>query len=543
MGSSDQQDEGDTLGKTLGQGWDPALATSPEIVDRLTLTIVCHPDGRRIGDVFHAPAPGPGDEILVSRAEPVFSPRRRSGEPLPISNPYVSKSQKLRVRWGADGKVSLVPPEGRRVGVNGAPLNEIRALSLDSVRDGVVIEFSAGVVLLLHLSEALGVVPDSHGLVGESDGVQRVRQLIGRVARYPLPVLIRGESGTGKELVANALHAASKVSEGPFVPVNMANLGSGTAVSELFGHVRGAFSGATKDHPGYFGSAAGGTLFLDEIGDTPTDVQPMLLRVLEGGDYQPVGASASRQARTRILAATDARLEEAIKEGRFRAQIFHRLVQYEIDILPLRARRDDVGRLLVHFLREELEEMGKGSCLDRPDAEASWLPGSVVARLVSCEWSGNVRQLRNVAKQLAIHNQGRDQARLTDGIERLLSEGSQREAQTAAPDVVREASPPPAHVPDPRRRPSTIGRDELRRILRSNRWKIEVTAKQLGMSKTTLYKLMKKYEIPMAGDKTAAEITAALAQTGGDVDAAAFDVLEVSDRGLLNQMKKLGIEG
>lgn len=187
--------------------------------------------------------------------------------------------------------------------------------------------------------------------------------------------------------------------------------------------------------------------------------------------------------------------------------------------------------------------MGKGSCLDQPDAEASWLSGSVVARLVSCEWSGNVRQLRNVAKQLAIHNQGRDQARLTDGIERLLSEGAQSEGQATKTAIADEASPPPAHVPDPRRRPSTMGRDELRRILASNRWETGVTSTQLGMSKTTLYKLMKQHEIPMAGDKTAAEITAALAQTDGDVDAAAVGVLEVSPRGLKIQMSKLGIEG
>src|SRR5262249_8032126 len=179
-----------------------------------------------------------------------------------------------------------------------------------------------------------------------------------------------------------------------FAAINRAALPSSTAASELFGHSRGAFTGATHDHDGMFVRAHGGTLFLDEVGETPYDIQPALLRVLETGEVTPLGSSKSQMVDVRLGAATDADLELQISESGLREALFHRLAGYQLLVPPLRERRDDIGRLLLQFLRDELDSTGDlKRLLDQTDAP--WLPASLVARLVRYSWPGNVRQLRN----------------------------------------------------------------------------------------------------------------------------------------------------
>ena len=270
---------------------------------------------------------------------------------------------------------------------------------------------------------------DRFGLIGDSAAVAQVRADIRRVADLEVAVLLRGETGTGKELVARAIHRSSARRSRPYLAVNMGAIPPALAAAELFGAARGAFTGADQRRAGYFSQAHGGTLFLDEIGETPAEVQALLLRALETGEVQPLGAEAPRRVDVRVLAATDADLEASIAAGRFRAPLLHRLNGYEIRLPALRERREDFGQLFFAFLRQELEAMGEGERLEDPGPRGTpWLPAPVVARLAAADWPGNVRQLRNVARQIAIGNRGAAEAVLPPAVlgtlERQLEKGS-----------------------------------------------------------------------------------------------------------------------
>ena len=222
----------------------------------------------------------------------------------------------------------------------------------------------------------------AHDLIGPSPAMARIRQQIQRFGPTVLPVLILGESGTGKELVARGLHDSSG-RRGPLVAVNCGALPRDLIESELFGHERGAFTGAQRRHLGCFGEANGGTLFLDEIGELPIELQPRLLRALESRSIRPVGATREQPVDVRIVAATHRDLEQAVQQGRFRADLFYRLCGLEIDLPPLRQRPEDIPALVRHFLAGE---RGEGSTCTMADAE--------LARLQQYTWPGNVRQLR-----------------------------------------------------------------------------------------------------------------------------------------------------
>jgi two-component system nitrogen regulation response regulator GlnG len=320
------------------------------------------------------------------------------------------------------------------------------------------------------------------------------------------------------------------------------------ASSELFGTVRGAYTGAVRDQPGYFQRADGGTLFLDEIGEAPPEVQVMLLRVLETAEVQRVGGTAVQKVDVRLITATDANLESAIEEGKFRAPLLHRLSGYEILIPPLRERRDDFGRLLLHFLRQELKAVGEehrlglsAGAADTAGAAVPWLPASLVARLARHDWPGNVRQLRNAVRQIVIDSRGLDRVQIGPQIERLL-----READQPPPRPMAAAAPPPS----PRRKapagsyrtPSEVTVEEILAALRENHWELKAAAAQLGISRPSLYVLIDKLpDVRKAADLTREEIAAAREACGGHLDAAA-ERLEVSRRGLLQRMKQLGME-
>jgi two-component system, NtrC family, nitrogen regulation response regulator GlnG len=355
-------------------------------------------------------------------------------------------------------------------------------------------------------------------------------------------VLLRGETGTGKELVARAIHHASRRRSGPFLSVNMGAVPASLAASELFGSTRGAFTGSVRDQAGFFQRAHDGTLFLDEVGEAPPEVQVMLLRVLETGEVQRVGAAEPQRTDVRLLAATDADLENAIAEGRFRAPLLHRLSGYEIVIPPLRERRDDFGRLLFHFLRQELEAIGEERRLDEQDEDGRpWMPASVVARLAQHSWPGNVRQLLNVARQIVIASRSSEVVEIGPQIEKLLREAaSARSAESAAA---------PEPLPTRRRAeaqeyrsPSAVSEAEVIEALRATRWEVKPAAERLGISRPSLYVLMEKFpSIRTAVDLSRAEILEGRTVCGSDLDALA-DHLEVSKKGLLQRMKQLGIE-
>ena len=236
-------------------------------------------------------------------------------------------------------------------------------------------------------------------IIGAAPAMQEVFRAIGRLARSQITVLINGESGTGKELVAKALHRHSPRAKKPFIALNMAAIPKDLMESELFGHEKGAFTGAASRRSGRFEQANGGTLFLDEIGDMPAELQTRLLRVLADGEFYPVGGHASIKVDVRIIAATHQNLEYLVSQGRFREDLFHRLNVIRIHIPPLRERKQDVPLLLRHFLNQAALELNAEIKVLKPEAEAF---------LSSLDWPGNVRQLENCCRWLTVMASGRE---------------------------------------------------------------------------------------------------------------------------------------
>lgn len=236
-------------------------------------------------------------------------------------------------------------------------------------------------------------------IIGEAPAMQDVYRIIGRLSLSSISVLINGESGTGKELVAHALHRHSPRAGGKFIALNMAAIPKDLIESELFGHEKGAFTGANQVRQGRFEQADGGTLFLDEIGDMPLEVQTRLLRVLADGQFYRVGGYASVKVDVRIIAATHQNLEQLVKEHKFREDLFHRLNVIRIHLPPLRERREDIPRLARHFLLMTAQELGVEAKVLHPDTEKA---------LSQMAWSGNVRQLENTCRWLTVMAAGKE---------------------------------------------------------------------------------------------------------------------------------------
>jgi two-component system response regulator HydG len=231
-------------------------------------------------------------------------------------------------------------------------------------------------------------------MVGRSASMRALYELVEQVAHSSAPVLLRGESGSGKELVARALHSEGPRAAEPFVAVNCTALPHALLESELFGHVKGAFTGATTPRRGLFVEADKGTLFLDEIGDMPAELQAKLLRVLEDGEVRAVGADASRTVEVRIIAATHQDLETRVREGRFRADLFYRLNVVTLRIPSLRERREDIPLLVEHFIDRARAR--------NPRSRVTGFSAEVVSALGTMPWPGNVRELENLIERLVV---------------------------------------------------------------------------------------------------------------------------------------------
>jgi len=235
-------------------------------------------------------------------------------------------------------------------------------------------------------------------IIGEAPAMQEVFRAIGRLSRSSISVLINGQSGTGKELVAQALHKHSPRSEQPFIALNMAAIPKDLIESELFGHEKGAFTGAANLRKGRFEQADGGTLFLDEIGDMPLDVQTRLLRVLADGQFYRVGGHQGVNVDVRIIAATHQNLEQLVAEGKFREDLFHRLNVIRIHIPALKDRKQDIPKLAQHFLQQAAKEL---------NVEAKSLASDTEKYLAQLDWPGNVRQLENTCRWLTVMASGK----------------------------------------------------------------------------------------------------------------------------------------
>ncbi|WP_208734520.1 sigma-54-dependent transcriptional regulator, partial [Corallococcus praedator] len=304
-------------------------------------------------------------------------------------------------------------------------------------------------------------------LVGESRAMLPVRRLIERVAPSAAPVLVTGEHGTGKEVVARLLHAASPRADRPFVAVNSGGLSEGVFESELFGHVKGAFTDAKTDRIGCFELADGGTLFLDEIGNMPLAQQAKLLRVLQTGELHPVGSSRTRKVDVRVVSATNVDLGRAVIEGRFREDLLYRLNTVEVQLPPLRERREDIPLLAAHFLAAQGQRYGRPGIHLAPDA---------LEALMAYPWPGNVRELEHAVERSLLMATG-DRVAAEDLLLKRAgpnSGGSARLEEMTLEEVERYL---------------------IERALGRQDGNVSEAAKALGLSRSALYRRLQYYGI------------------------------------------------
>lgn len=282
---------------------------------------------------------------------------------------------------------------------NGAEDYLVKPFSLDEIRIIInrVMEKRGILIDNALLREQLKEKYSFDNIVGNSEPMIEVYKMINKVKDTKATVLVNGETGTGKELIARALHYNGTRREKPFIPVNCCALTDSLLESQLFGYAKGAFTGALKDTPGLFELAEGGTIFLDEIGDTGASFQQALLRVLEGGEIQPVGSAERKKVDVRVVAATNKDLETAVKEGKFREDLFYRLNVITIPIPPLRERKDDILPLALYFMNKYSKENSKA--VNEITAEARSI-------LESYQWPGNVRELENTISKAVIFESG-----------------------------------------------------------------------------------------------------------------------------------------
>ena len=321
---------------------------------------------------------------------------------------------------------------------------------------------------LHYLRRVVTEVATGTRLVGHSPAMESIRSLIAKVGPADSNVLVSGESGTGKELVARALHEAGRGSGKPFVAVNCAALPRELVESELFGHTRGAFTGAIRERTGHFVLASSGTLFLDEIGELPLELQPKLLRALESDEILPVGASRPVRVDVRVIAATNRDLESEIEAGRFRDDLFYRLKVIEIPLPPLRERKEDIPPLVEHLLERLNRKLGK---------RVLGLDHAAMQVVMSAPWKGNVRELENVLERAV-----------------LLGESDYLGLSDLPPDLT-GAVHFPEQSDDLRAAVRAYEAQHIRHVLRACGGNREEAARRLGVNPSTLYRHLKAFDV------------------------------------------------
>jgi two-component system response regulator HydG len=329
------------------------------------------------------------------------------------------------------------------------------------------VELFSDLTEVRHLERQLGLRRSFQGIIGGSPPMTALYDLIEQVAPYDLPVLVTGESGVGKERIADAVQQLSERARGPFVKVNCAALNASLVESELFGHRRGAYTGASQDRRGKFEEADGGTILLDELGELPLSLQAKLLRVIQQGEIQRVGEDRPRTVDVRILAATNRNIEDDVDAGHFREDLYYRLAGVRLHVPPLRERLADVPALSIHFLgkfAEETERRGRPKPCDG-------LSDAALADLTTREWRGNVRELENVLRLAWI--------RVPPGgliqPEHLQMPGRQR------------AEPEPLNLGEVERR-------TIERAMERSEGNVAAAARLLGIDRTTLWRKLKRQD-------------------------------------------------
>jgi DNA-binding NtrC family response regulator len=343
--------------------------------------------------------------------------------------------------------------------------HDYHTLPLDPQRLMVTLGHAHGVATLRQKMKMQRGQPQHYGMVGNSALMQDLYAKIARITSVDAPVLVLGESGTGKELVARAIHQNSSRRDGPFVPVNCGGLSSTLVQSELFGHEKGAFTGAFQRKIGSIEAASGGIIFLDEIGDLPLDLQANLLRFLQEKTISRLGSSARMRIDVRVIAATHVDLQNAVAEGRFREDLYYRLNVLHVDIPPLRARPEDIESLALECLR--ISDGPKGSAVRGFSREA-------IRVMRQYQWPGNVRELFNRVQGALIMCENRLITPSDLGLHGRM-DGHQV-----------------ATLKDAR---ATMDENIIRMALQKNSNNISVAARELGISRVTLYRLMDKFNL------------------------------------------------
>ena len=441
----------------------PILSSTPGGGALLGVTIAWHPDTRRVGDQFVGLAET--GTLELSRYLPPFRRPAMDGEGLGHSS--VSRTA-LRLVRDAEGGVTVYPPQSRMtIELNGKEIGEPARLTREQVAQGAILGLGRTVWLCLHWMHCLPRNNPVPGFIGVGAAAIATRDQIRQVAKTGAAVLLLGETGTGKEVTARAIHALGKHAGAAMVCVNMATLSESLAAADLFGAVRGAYTGAQTARQGLFAQAQDATLFLDEIGNTPASVQPMLLRVLESGEYRPLGATRDQHANARLIAATDQDLYGA----GFNQALLRRLEHFVIRIPPLRCRREDIGLLLVEML---------------PAAERPAVPAALVGQLLNHDWPGNVRELSNVFRRVLLALEAGQEP----DVAAMLNVQRARAAGEATPAADGGDQPPTTAV---RRKLGDVAEEEIVAALANNGWAIRPAALALGISRPSLYKLLELY--------------------------------------------------
>ena len=385
--------------------------------------------------------------------------------------------------------------EGVRANLMGARGRSVPvSLSIGSFESaGPCAGLSGQYLVMIRPDRAPETLPSYRGMISRSPAMQRIYRVIELLRENDSTVLITGESGTGKELVARALHETSHRSDGPLVTINCAAIPSELLESELFGHVRGAFTGAVRDRVGRFELADGGTLFLDEIGDLALGLQAKLLRVLQHQTFERVGDSRTRRVDVRVIAATHADLVSAVASRAFRQDLYYRLRVVPIEIPPLRERREDVDVLVRHFMAR----MGKKS------GRSLELSPTAVRALMNYSWPGNVRQLENAlayattvceGQTIHVHDLPEEVKRGTAGITTASVGADRAGAPGGAGALTEEAGQLPGGVHRMDLSPAeALEAEDILDALRRSRFRRAEAAEVLGVSRTTLWRKMKQY--------------------------------------------------
>lgn len=397
----------------------------------------------------------PRTEILGQACSDVFT--RADGVTGCFLRPIVESGRMVK-----DADVSVMHPDGkqRKLRITTHALQDEHGQA-----QGLVAIFR-DLTELQALRQAISSQVRFERLVGKNHRMREIYQLIDDIGQSDATVLILGESGTGKELVAEAIHRRSHRSKGPFVKVNCSALSEGLLESELFGHVKGAFTGAFQDKVGRFELADGGTIFLDEIGDISPAVQVKLLRVLQEREFERVGSTQTRQVNVRVVAATHRDLRERMSEGLFRDDLYYRLYVVPIELPALRERKEDLPLLVNHFIEKFQKQTGKPIRELTPEA---------MNLIMDYDWPGNVRELENAIEHAFVKCHGE----LIHNADLPL--GLLREVQGDRPVL------PPESV--------LSEKDQILSVLERTGWNRSRAARLLGMHRTTIWRKMKEYDI------------------------------------------------